>query len=159
MKLQDKILRLRKKSGLSQEALAEKIGVSRQAVSKWETGEAVPELSKLLLLARAFAVTTDYLLSEEETEPEQTEARPTEEALQANKKESYAWLIGVAIIALGAIIILEGVLTLILPKILGSFMFDAALPINTIIAIVFGIGTLLVAAGIIVTIVMRKRKK
>ena len=157
MKLQDKILRLRKKSGLSQEALAEKIGVSRQAVSKWETGEAVPELSKLLLLARAFAVTTDYLLSEEETEPEQTEARPAKEA--PPEKKSYAWLIGVAIIALGAIIILGGVLTFVLPKILSGFAFDAALPINTIIAIVFGIGTLLVAAGIIVTIVMRKRKK
>ncbi|MDD2429154.1 MAG: helix-turn-helix transcriptional regulator [Eubacteriales bacterium] len=45
MKLQDKILYCRKKAGLSQEQLAERIGVSRQAISKWETGDAVPEIS------------------------------------------------------------------------------------------------------------------
>ena len=59
MNLSEKILYCRKKAGLSQEALAEKLGVSRQAISKWETGESVPELSKLVLLARAFDVTTD----------------------------------------------------------------------------------------------------
>ena len=64
MNLSEKILYCRKKAGLSQEALAEKLGVSRQAISKWETGESVPELSKLVLLARAFDVTTDWLLSE-----------------------------------------------------------------------------------------------
>lgn len=51
MNLSVKILYCRKKAGLSQEALAEKLGVSRQAISKWETGESVPELSKLVLLA------------------------------------------------------------------------------------------------------------
>lgn len=73
MKLHDKIYNLRKKEGLSQEALAEKLGVSRQSVSKWETGEATPEVSKLLSLSKLFGVTTDYLLddeAEEENEPE-----------------------------------------------------------------------------------------
>lgn len=159
MKFQDKILQLRKKSGLSQEALAEKIGVSRQAVSKWETGEAVPEISKLLLLARAFGVTTDYLLSEEYAAAEQFKANPAEESPQEKKALSnYAWLIGVGIIALGALILLEGVLTFVLPKILNSFSLNATLPINTITAIVFGIGALLVVAGIIVTVVLKKRK-
>ncbi len=68
MKLNEKILYCRKKGGLSQEALAEQLGVSRQAVSKWETGDAVPEIGKLLLLAKQFDVTTDWLLSEEEPE-------------------------------------------------------------------------------------------
>ena len=158
MQLQDKILQLRKRSGLSQEALAERIGVSRQAVSKWETGEAVPELSKLLLLARAFSVTTDYLLSEDESEPKPLEASPAEKTSDEKKKESFAWLIGAAIIALGAVIILEGILTFVLPKILSDFVFDAVLPINTIAAIVFGIGTLLVVVGIIVTVILKKRK-
>ena len=72
MNLAGKILYCRKKAGLSQEALAEKLGVSRQAVSKWETGDAVPELSKLVLLAKAFDVTTDWLLSESEPEPEES---------------------------------------------------------------------------------------
>lgn len=70
MNLQEKIFYCRKKAGLSQEGLAEKIGVSRQAISKWETGEASPEISKLLALAKEFGVSTDWLFSEEE--PEQT---------------------------------------------------------------------------------------
>lgn len=64
MTFQEKILDCRKKAGLSQEALAEKPGVSRQAI-KWETGESVPELPKLVLLADVFAVTTDWLLRDE----------------------------------------------------------------------------------------------
>ena len=68
MKLNEKILYCRKKAGLSQEALAEELGVSRQAVSKWETGDAVPEIGKLVSLAKTFDVTTDWLLSEEEPE-------------------------------------------------------------------------------------------
>lgn len=70
MKLNEKIYTCRKKAGLSQEALADRLGVSRQAVSKWETGEAEPEISKLRLLAEAFNVTTDWLLSDEDPEPE-----------------------------------------------------------------------------------------
>lgn len=69
MTLQEKIYRCRKKAGLSQEALAERLGVSRQAVSKWETGEAAPEIGKLALLARTFGVSTDWLLSDEEDDP------------------------------------------------------------------------------------------
>lgn len=65
MKLNEKIFYCRRKAGLSQEALAEKLGVSRQAVSKWETGDAVPEIGKLLALAKQFDVTTDWLLSED----------------------------------------------------------------------------------------------
>ena len=65
MKLSDTIWVCRKKAGLSQEALAEKIGVSRQAISKWETGEAAPEITKLPLLARTFSVTADWLLDDE----------------------------------------------------------------------------------------------
>ena len=64
MKLNEKIYWCRKRAGLSQESLAERIGVSRQSISKWETGEASPEISKLPLLASAFGVTADWLLSE-----------------------------------------------------------------------------------------------
>ena len=66
MKFSEKIIWCRKKSGLSQEMLAEKVGVSRQAVSKWETGESEPEISKLKVLAEIFGVTVDWLLSESE---------------------------------------------------------------------------------------------
>lgn len=123
MNLSGKILYCRKKAGLSQEALAEKLGVSRQAVSKWETGEAVPELSKLMLLAQTFGVTTDLLLSESEPEPEtapEPEAPPASEVKTPcdNWVESipgvlgrlirrYGWLYGVytALAGLGFIVI------------------------------------------------------
>ena len=65
MKLSEKILELRKRRGLSQEALAELLGVSRQAISKWENGDATPEIFKLRLIAETFDVTSDWLLSEE----------------------------------------------------------------------------------------------
>lgn len=78
MKLNEKIFFFRKRAGLSQEALAEQVGVSRQAVSKWELGEATPEVDKLLALARAFGVTTDELLSDAPIpeEPEAADAAP-----------------------------------------------------------------------------------
>ncbi len=66
MKLHEKIFNQRKLKGLSQEELAEKLGVSRQAVSKWETGEALPEITKLKGLAEVFGVTTDFLLNDNE---------------------------------------------------------------------------------------------
>lgn len=68
MKLHEKIAYYRKRCCLSQEGLAEKVGVSRQAVSKWETGDALPEVTKLKALAQCFGVTVDFLLNEEETE-------------------------------------------------------------------------------------------
>ncbi len=62
MKLGQKIAELRKKSGLSQEALAEKMNVSRQAVSKWESNQSIPDIEKIVDLSELFGVTTDYLL-------------------------------------------------------------------------------------------------
>ena len=78
MTLHEKIYELRKKNGLSQEALAESLGVSRQSVSKWETGEATPEVSKLLSLSKLFGVTTDYLLNDEMEEENVSETAKNE---------------------------------------------------------------------------------
>jgi len=64
MILADKIIHLRKKMGWSQEELAEKMDVSRQAVSKWESAQSVPDLAKILQLSELFGVTTDYLLKD-----------------------------------------------------------------------------------------------
>ena len=65
MILADKIIRLRKKNGWSQEELANKMNVSRQAVSKWEGSQTIPDLEKILQLSVLFGVTTDYLLKDE----------------------------------------------------------------------------------------------
>lgn len=66
MKFEEKILALRKSNNLTQEELAEKLNVSRQSVSKWESGQAVPDLDKILALSAVFNVTTDYLLKASE---------------------------------------------------------------------------------------------
>ncbi|MBE6557115.1 MAG: helix-turn-helix transcriptional regulator, partial [Ruminococcaceae bacterium] len=63
--LADKLIQLRKQHGWSQEELAEKLSVSRQAVSKWESAQAVPDIANLLQLSTLFGVTTDYLLKDE----------------------------------------------------------------------------------------------
>lgn len=65
MILADKIIQLRKKSGWSQEEFAAQMGVSRQSVSKWESGQSIPDLDKILKLSALFNVSTDFLLKDE----------------------------------------------------------------------------------------------
>ena len=85
MKLGQKIQTLRHDAGLSQEGLGEKLGVSRQAISKWEADGAVPEVDKLIALSRLFEVNLHDLLQVEGTsreEPEESGQQPPEEAAE-----------------------------------------------------------------------------
>lgn len=136
MTISEKILYCRKRCGLSQEALAEKIGVSRQAISKWETGEATPELSKLAILAKTFGVTADWLISEDD--PPEGSAAQSQSVQQPAPVQSpnwvdslpgavrglvkrYGWLAGVYIALCGCGIMLIGIIA----KIVVSSMFSA----------------------------------
>ena len=65
MKLSEKIYTLRKNKGLSQEQLAEELSVSRQAISKWESGVSVPESEKLIAISTYFNVSVDYLVKDD----------------------------------------------------------------------------------------------
>ena len=65
-----KIAACRKRAGMSQEKLANELNISRQAVSRWETGEAVPDTEKVIQLSRIFHVTTDYLLLDIDEAPQ-----------------------------------------------------------------------------------------
>ena len=79
MTFAEKLARLRRRDGLSQEALAEQLGVSRQAVSRWEQGTALPDAAKLLPCARLFRVSVDWLLDDSqgwETQEPAPEPRP-----------------------------------------------------------------------------------
>lgn len=76
MTLCEKLIDLRRKAGLSQEQMAQQLDVSRQAVSKWETGESLPDTNKLLATGRLLGVTVDYLLDDEQTDPAPTSAGP-----------------------------------------------------------------------------------
>ena len=120
MQLCEKIYYCRKKAGLSQDALAEAVGVSRQAISKWELGAAVPETTKLVPLAAALGVSVDWLHSEEGPEEEADssqeydpgEGRPltpedaaeTLPGLVRRLVRRWGWLAGVYLIRCGAIV-------------------------------------------------------
>ena len=83
MNFSEKLISLRRKAGLSQEQLAAQLDVTRQSVSKWESGSAVPELGKLIALSDLFGVTIDYLVKDTVTEPERAE---TAEAVQLERR-------------------------------------------------------------------------
>ncbi len=87
MNFSEKLTTLRKQKGLSQEALAEKLGVSRQAVSKWERNEAQPELSKIVALCELFEVDPNELLGYEHHE---TDAN---HKMEHNTQRAVFWLV------------------------------------------------------------------
>ena len=86
MILAEKISEERKKNGWNQEELAEKLSVSRQSVSKWESGQSVPDLNRILELARIFGVTTDYLLKDEIEEAENVDGFKSTESSKKLRK-------------------------------------------------------------------------
>lgn len=109
MALSEKLYALRKERGLSQEQLAEGLKVSRQAISKWESGQSLPESDKLLALSEYFGASLDYLLKEDRGE-KGTQA-PTPETAGGKRG-----LLGL-VICIGGILclILWGLLSILLP--------------------------------------------
>lgn len=109
MDLSEKLLNLRKANDLTQEQLAEKTGVSRQSVSKWESGQSVPELDKIVALCEIFNVSTDYLLKPSEIDLLSAKTQMLENAMQ--KKERRKNLIfgcaAIYLVAFAALILME----------------------------------------------------
>lgn len=135
MKLNEKIYYYRKRAKLSQEELAARVGVSRQAVSKWELGEATPELDKLLALARVFGVTTDELLKGSEPDAgeapfEERKSAPPDAGRQFDHAmgffgrliRRYGWLAGVYIAVCGLGVTVVGALA--------RYMFQGMFAVN-----------------------------
>jgi len=77
MKFEEKLIMLRKSKGMSQEELAEKLQISRQAISRWESGTTLPDVPNLIQLSNLFGVTTDYLVKEEMEEDTKQDAKMT----------------------------------------------------------------------------------
>ena len=84
IEIANRLVQLRKQNGLSQEALAEKLGISRQAVSKWERAEASPDTDNIILLARLYGVSLDELLQTEDEIP-----RPEPEEVSEPESNTY----------------------------------------------------------------------
>ena len=189
MTLSEKIAYCRRRNGLSQEELAEKISVSRQAVSKWETGEAQPEIGKLRQLSDAFGVSTDWLLSEEEpVEPKQAPVQNT--ASEAEKLPGilgklfrrFGWLAGVYTIVAGTLISIVGLAAILISNAMqngyhesasqkygmydgfGSMasVMESATPINPVAiigTIVLVFGVLVLIFGIVLTVLLLRLRK
>mgnify|MGYP000857208447 CR=1 FL=1 len=108
--LSERIYKFRRKSGLSQEQLAEKIGVSRQAISKWESGTSTPELEKLLALSDCFSITLDELVNQEASEAP-LKSRENKASKVAEMK------VGIGLCLIGGIcLILSGVMMVTSPS-------------------------------------------
>lgn len=153
MILADKITNLRKKNGWSQEELAGKMCVSRQAVSKWESAQTVPELEKILMLSTLFGVTTDYLLKDEIEDEEFTDGADSitvkrislaqaNEFLEWRKQASHR-------IAAATFLCIIAVIPLLL---LGAAAETSSFPISDNLAGGIGLSVLLITVAIAVAI-------
>ena len=113
--LSERINKFRRKSGLSQEQLAEKTGVYRQAISKWESGTSTPELEKLLALSECFHITLDELVKEETVNQSTNEMPQKIEGTKVPKDIELK--VGISLCLVGAIcLILSGIMMVASPS-------------------------------------------
>ena len=108
MSLAKKMIELRKQNGLSQQDLADRLGVSRQAISRWETGAIQPLADSVKSLAQVFQVSTDYLLNDDlddPTPPPTAQPAPPQEKPTPTRKHR-KWLLALAALAAAAVLVL-----------------------------------------------------
>lgn len=165
MILADKIIEERKKNGWSQEELAEKLNVSRQSVSKWESAQSVPDLQRILEMSRIFGVSTDYLLKDE-MEPENRPAVQESEQAEPRRRVSLQEAVDfikikkqtAKMIALGVFLCIISPVCLIT---LAAACEYEVLPIGENVAVAVGIVVLLlmVAAAVVLFLFSRFKTK
>ncbi|MEG0177517.1 helix-turn-helix transcriptional regulator, partial [Anaerorhabdus sp.] len=93
MKFNEKLLQLRKEKGYSQEELAQKLGVSRQAISKWEVSDSYPEMENILEICKLFDVSMDYMLKEGVMRDKNDDV--------SNQSKKYGFMLGTIICIIG----------------------------------------------------------
>ena len=109
MSLAKKMIELRKQNGLSQQDLADRLGVSRQAISRWETGAVQPLADSVKSLAQVFQVSTDYLLNDDldtPTPPHSPQPTPTPQEEPTPARKHRKWLLALAALAAAAVLVL-----------------------------------------------------
>ena len=182
MTLSEKIQACRKRAGLSQEQLAERLGVSRQAVSKWETGEATPELSKLAALCSVLNVSADWFLNDIGPEPPQEDGAAKEHSSGSPDRlerlpgfisrmvRKYGWLFGVYQAVMGTVLSLIGLILIFFSRriLSGFFRPPAGMEHNQILSsfnptAAFGGGLLVVGipllvSGILITLFLKRKQ-
>jgi len=123
MKLSEKLYLLRKKKGLSQEQLAEELEVSRQAISKWESGASFPESEKLVAISTYFGVSVDYLIKDE--------LISDDPAVPERKKDIIIRCVGLGLCVLGVIsLIIWGIMMICAPVLSESVAASSAVTLD-----------------------------
>ena len=153
MTLSEKLYNLRRKQGLSQEGLAEKLDCSRQVISKWENGTTTPDAEMLKKYSELFGVSIDYLLKEDIEEPTSVQAIEND---QANKK--LIGMLGLVISLLGCVsLIVFGAITVLYSKTANKIAESSVIVINgTFIAMLTSV--IFVVFGAIILIKSMKHK-
>lgn len=103
MTLGEKIQRLRKSQGLSQEGLAEKVSVTRQTISKWELNQSTPDLDSIARLSDLFGVSADYLIRKELTQPDAAQPQARRFHLTAKGRRSLFFAVSLSMLLAGCI--------------------------------------------------------
>ena len=160
MILADKIIEQRKKNGWSQEELAEKLGVSRQSVSKWESAGSIPDLQRIIQLAELFGVSTDYLLKDDmgpeyETEYISEDGGEMENVRRVSMEEANAFLDlkrkGAPVIANGVFMcIICPILLIILGGMADDHVYGVTEKIAAVIGFVFLFVMVAIAVGMFI---------
>lgn len=116
MKLEEKLISLRKEKGLSQMKLAEMMNVSRQAISRWEGGAAVPSTDNLKFLGNLYGVSLEYLLHDDAPKPNQNETPMQKRIIEKQEsRRKTVFVVLVAVLAV-AVIVLSVILLVEQPK-------------------------------------------
>lgn len=145
MDFSEKLLTLRKANNLTQEQLAEKLEVSRQSVSKWESGQAAPELEKIIAISAIFNVTTDYLLKSSEIDDLSVKTEMLEKQQQSMliREQKQRQVLGCAMYAIAIYLIFFAVYAV------GHFYFEIGNP-----SVIFS--EFLIATAIVIFIWVKK---
>lgn len=167
MTLGERITSYRKKKGLSQELLAQQLGVSRQSVSKWERDESMPEAEKLPALAQALGVSLDVLLTgEPETPPRAAEPYPRRGGSFGRITwlfRRWGWIGGLILALYGIAVLGVGTLARYMVKstmppaeLLGEYQPFA--PYLTVTTVIMVVGGLVIAAGLTAAVLLYRKR-
>ena len=165
MAIGEKIAQARREKRLTQEELADRLGVSRQAVSKWESGAAQPETDKLARLSGLLGVSCDYLLCDDASEEqENASGRPKQEAEAAGQtlmeekdaRSLYRRPLTSGGVAVVAILVVAGALLALLSAIMLFTVQDNIELYAPTFIILFFVGCALVLIGVIVKLFLNK---
>lgn len=145
MDFSEKLLTLRKANNLTQEQLAEKLEVSRQSVSKWESGQAAPELEKIIAMSAIFNVTTDYLLKSSEIDDLSVKTEMLEKQQQSMliREQKQRQILGCVMYAIAIYLIFFAVYAV------GHFYFEIGNP-----SVIFS--EFLIATAIVIFVCVKK---